>query len=93
MFQKRVVQTKSIKFRVVRLEIRALTRKWAHVRSFIYMLLRFNHCLPGGQDSPFGEGVTRWNLIVLVTMHVATSWSKYIYEMFFQEVLEHTDEQ
>ena len=56
-------------------------------------LLRFNHCLPGGQDSPFGEGVTRWNLIVLVTMHVATFWSKYIYEMFFQEVFEHTDEQ
>ena len=91
MFQKRVVQTKSIKFRVMRLEIRALTRKWAHVRSFIYMSQW--HCLPGGQDSPFGEGVTRWNLIVLVTMHVATFWSKYIYEMFFQEVSEHTDEQ
>ena len=56
-------------------------------------LLRFNHCLPGGQDSPFGEGGTRWNLIVLVTIHVATFWSKYIYGMFFQEVLEHTDEQ
>ena len=56
-------------------------------------LLRFNHCLPGAQDSPFGEGVTRWNVIVLVTMHVATFWSKYIYEMFFQEVFEHTDEQ
>ena len=56
-------------------------------------LLRFNHCLPGAQDGPFGEGVTRWNVIGLVIMHVATFWSKYIYEMFFQEVFEHTDEQ
>ena len=53
----------------MRLEIRALTRKWAHVRSFIYMSQW--HCLlhrkdyPSGQDSPFGEGVTRWNLMFL----------------------------
>ena len=53
----------------------------------------FNHCLPGGQHNPFGEGVRRWNLFVLVTMHASTFWSKYIYGMFFQEVLEHTDEQ
>ena len=64
MFQKSVVQTKSIKFRVVRSEIRDLTRlqKKTGARPIIQLhftiaLPRFNHCLPGGQHSPFGEGV------------------------------------
>ena len=87
---------------MVRLEIlvRALTRlqKYMGARPIIHLNFtiawpRFNHCLPGGQHSPFGEGVIWWNLIVSVTVHAATFWSKYIYGTFFQEVLEHTEEQ